>query len=85
MGTESSRMTELQDDLRATAEDMAADAERVREIETEKSDLPVDHPRTARLSVESEALTAQMAEKAKAQMALVEKAQTGGAASEAAD
>ena len=75
MDPESDGLTKLEQDLRATTEDLAADAARVKEIERRKGDLPADHPLTMELSEESEALTARMAEKAKVETALVEKAQ----------
>jgi hypothetical protein len=69
-------MTEIEHDLKATAEDLAADAERVRDIEQQKAALPVTDPGLATLSAESEALTLQMAEKARAEAALVSEAQS---------
>jgi hypothetical protein len=79
MDTESDRLTDLHDDLKATADDLAADAERVQQIEGEKSDLPIDHPKTAKLAEETDALIEGMTEKAKVQNALIEEAQGGEA------
>ena len=49
-------MTDFEGDLRATAEDIAADAARLQEIEEEKSQLEPSDPRVAELSAESERL-----------------------------
>lgn len=76
MGIERDRLTELHEDLRSTAEDLAADAARVRQIETEKAGLHPTDPKVAKLAEESEELTAQMADKAKIQSALIEEAQS---------
>ena len=72
MGSE--RVTEIGDDIKATADDIAADARCVHAIETEKSRLTPDDPRLIELANESEALTAEMAVKAKTETALVESA-----------
>ena len=47
-------MTETGDDLRATSEAIVADAERLREIEERKQELPEGHPDLAGLSAEAE-------------------------------
>ena len=70
----SKRLTDIAADIKATGDDIAADAERVRQIETEKVSLRADDPRVVGLARESEALTAQMAVKAKVETALVEEA-----------
>ncbi len=49
-------MTELEEDLRATAEAVAADAERLAAIEREKQSLDSDDPRLLELSVAAEAI-----------------------------
>jgi hypothetical protein len=72
MDRKSDDMSELRDDLRATAEDLAADADRVGAIEREKKDLPPGDPKTIELARESEKVTAEMAEKAKVETALAE-------------
>ncbi len=46
-------MSDIQDDLRATAESIAADAEQLAAIETKKSKLDADDPRMIELSRES--------------------------------
>lgn len=72
MGTK--RLTDIAADIKATGDDIATDAERVREIETEKVRLQADDPRLLELANESEAITAKMAVKAKVETALVEEA-----------
>ena len=47
-------MTETGDDLRATSESIAADADRLREIEERKQELPEGHPELVTLSEEAE-------------------------------
>ena len=47
-------MTEAGDDLRATSEDVVADAERLRRIEERKQALPADDPELIELSAEAE-------------------------------
>jgi fructose-bisphosphate aldolase class 1 len=64
----------LTDDLRATAEDLIADAQRVAEIEADKGALPPEDPKVMRLSEESERLTDRMAQKAKAEKSLARQA-----------
>ena len=49
-------MSELDNDLRATAEDIAADAAKLSQIEDEKAHLEADDPRMVGLSAESEQL-----------------------------
>jgi hypothetical protein len=51
--------------VRATGEDLIADAQRLTEVEEQKRDLPADDPRLPELAVESEGLTASMAVKAR--------------------
>jgi hypothetical protein len=47
-------VTEAGDDLRATSEDVVADAERLRRIEERKQALPADDPELIELSAEAE-------------------------------
>jgi hypothetical protein len=47
-------VSELEGDLRATAEDIAADATKLKEIEETKADLDPADPLTQKLSEESE-------------------------------
>jgi hypothetical protein len=72
MGTE--RLTELESDIKATADDMATDAERIRRIEAEKASLDPSDDRIVELAHESESLAAELAVKAKAETALVTEA-----------
>lgn len=56
-------MSDLEQDLRATAEAIAADATRLAEIEREKADLEPDDPRLAELSSQGERLARQIVPK----------------------
>ena len=56
-------MSDLEGDLRATAEDIAADAARLKEIEEEKSRLSPSDPRVKVLSAESEAIARRLVPK----------------------
>jgi hypothetical protein len=47
-------LTETGDDLRATSEAIVADAERLRDIEERKQELPEGHPELVTLSEEAE-------------------------------
>ena len=69
-------MTDTESDLKATAEDLAADAVRVHEIELKKLTLDADDPRVAELSMQAEQRTAGMAHKARVESALAEEART---------
>ena len=71
MGRKSEQLNELQNDLKASAEDLTADAERVQAIEAEKVELPPGHPRAVELAAEAEDLTQAMVDKARAQSALI--------------
>ena len=53
-------MSDLEQDLRATAEDIAADSSRLAELEREKADLGPDDPRLTALSAEGERLARQI-------------------------
>ena len=59
-------------DLRATADDLAADAERLGEIEQLKGTMAPDDPALVPLAEEAEHLSRQMAAKASAQRELAE-------------
>lgn len=72
MGTK--RLTDIAADIKATGDDIATDAERVQQIEIAKVSLRADDPRLIELANESEAITAEMAVKAKVETALVEEA-----------
>ena len=56
-------MSDLEGDLRATSEDIAADAARLKEIEEEKSRLSPTDPRVQALSEESEAIARRLVPK----------------------
>ncbi len=60
------------EDLRATAEDLLADAQRLKEIERRKLELDPADPEMLELAVESESVARRMAPKAAAQRALSE-------------
>lgn len=60
-------MSDLESDLRATAEDIAADATRLKEIEETKADLDADDPLVQKLSDESEQLARRIVPKTVAQ------------------
>lgn len=68
-------MTELEDDLRATSENVAADAERLQAIEQEKSKLAVDDARLVELSAEAERLAKRLVPKTQAEREIVEEVQ----------
>ena len=56
-------MSDLENDLRATAEDIAADAARLAGIEEEKASLATHDPRIVDLSEESERLARRLVPK----------------------
>ena len=60
-------MADLEHDLRATAEDIAADASRLTSIEHEKAALAPHDPRLAELSAEGERLARRILPKAVAE------------------
>jgi hypothetical protein len=60
-------VTDAINDLRATADDLVADADRLREIEERKGDLPADDPAMLELSAEAERLSKGIAAKATAE------------------
>lgn len=66
---------ELEDDFRATTESVAADAERLAQIERRKAELPVDDGRVMELSKEAEAIARRLVPKTLAETDLVEEAQ----------
>lgn len=55
--------SDLEGDLKATAEDIAADAAKIKAHEEEKADLDPEDPRVKELSVESERLARQLVPK----------------------
>ena len=69
-------MPDLEDDLRATADDIAADAARLTEIEEEKTRLDADDPRMVALSAESHRLTTKLVAKTEVELDLAIEAET---------
>jgi len=63
-------VTDAGDDLRATSEDVAADAERLRLIEERKQTLPADDPELIELSEEAERIARRLVPKTVAQREL---------------
>jgi hypothetical protein len=63
-------MSDAESDLRATAADMAVDAERLKAIEEEKLGLDAKDPRMLELSVEAEQIVRRMVPKAVAEVEL---------------
>jgi hypothetical protein len=61
-------MSDRGDDVRVTAEQLVADADRLRDIEAAKVKLPDDDPRVVALSAEAVALTEAMADTARIQL-----------------
>lgn len=74
MDTDGQPMSKAEADLKTTAEDIAADAARVREIELRKTTLDAEDPRMAALSRESAELTEGMAQKAQLESAIADEA-----------
>lgn len=60
-------MSETDDDLKATAEAMIDDSQRVEDLEKRKLALDADDPRYAELARQIEGLVSRMATKARAQ------------------
>ena len=67
-------MDELEDDLRATAGAIAADADRLAAIEEEKEGLAASDPRLLALSAEAEAIAKKLVPKTIAERALAAEA-----------
>jgi hypothetical protein len=65
-------VSDLEGDLRATAEDIAADATRLKEIEETKSDLDPADPLTQKLSHESERIARRIVPKTVAEREITE-------------
>ncbi|HUG48484.1 MAG TPA: hypothetical protein VMP67_08740 [Candidatus Limnocylindria bacterium] len=65
-------MTDRDDDLRATGEDLIADAEELQRIEQRKLELSADDPEAARLADESEQLVRSMTSKTALQRRLAD-------------
>ena len=67
-------MADEDDDLKATVETIAADAERLTAVEREKATLEADDPRMADLSAEAERLAQRIHPLTSAEADLVEEA-----------
>ena len=70
-------LTDLDGELRATADDIAADAARLQEIEEEKTQLDSADPRVDELSAEGEQLAKSLVPKATAEREIAEEAGRG--------
>ena len=64
-------MDDLEEDVRATAQSIEADADRLAAIEDEKKLLPSDDPRLLELSREAELISKRLVPKTVAERALV--------------
>lgn len=74
-------MDDLAEDIRATTESIAHDAQRLRELELEKASLDVDDPRLQELSEEGTRLGERLAHSTRAEEELVQlAADEGGSA-----
>ena len=73
-------VTDAGDDLRATSEDVVADAERLRRIEERKQSLPSDDPELIELSAEAEKIARDLVPKTVAQKELATEAVADGLA-----
>ncbi len=72
-------MSDAENDLRATAEDIAADAARLTVIEVEKARMGSRDPRLAELSAESERIAKRLVPKTAAETLLTDQlARSGG-------
>ena len=67
-------MTDTGDDLRATSEEVVADAERLRRIEERKQSLAPDDPELIELSLEAERIARELVPKTVAQKELATEA-----------
>ena len=65
-------MSDAMDDLHATADDLAADADRLRRIEERKATMAADDPALVELAAEAERLSKEMANKASVERELAE-------------
>ena len=72
-------MPDLQGDLRATAEDIAADAAELKAVEEEKASLDAEDPRVQELSAKGERLARQLVPKTVAERELTEEIADGDA------
>ncbi len=68
-------MDDAEEDLRATADAIATDAERLAAIEAEKATLDIADPRMAELSAEAETISRKLVPKTVAERELTQDAQ----------
>ncbi len=68
-------MNDAEEDLRATADAIARDAERLAAIEAEKTQLDISDPRMAELSAQAEAISRNLVPKTAAESELTKDAQ----------
>jgi hypothetical protein len=71
-------VSEMKNDLRATAEDIAADSARLTRIELEKTRLDAQDPRMVDLSAEGEQIARRLVPKAAAERDLADRLQQSG-------
>jgi len=76
---------DLESDIQATAEDVAADATDLQAIEAEKATLDPDDPRALELASQAEQLAQGMASKTSAERELVTLAQVVGSGPDATE
>ena len=67
-------MSDVEEDIKALSQDLVADAERIAEIEEEKTRLDANDPRMLKLAKETVRLAAEMQPKAAAEVELAEEA-----------
>ena len=77
MGTERD-LNQVDEDLRATAEDIFADAGELKAIERVKAALPANDPRVLSLAKKADELGDKIAEKTSAELALAKEAAGAG-------
>jgi hypothetical protein len=68
------RMSEIEQDLRTTSENIEADATRLKAVEAEKQSLRAGSPRLLKLAKEAEALGEEIAAKTTAELNLAKDA-----------
>ena len=73
-------MPDLESDLRATAEDIAADAAELKAVEEEKATLEAEDPRVQELSATGERLARQLVPKTVADREITDEIAEGNAA-----
>jgi ERCC4-type nuclease len=71
-------LSETQDDLRTTAQSIAADAEQLKQVEEAKTELAADDPRLSVLTAKAERIIDEISSKGELQSALAEELQPEG-------